>query len=468
MLLHTNRLQSVTAARSMRAAAIIALATAAMASWWPAESMATPAMPAGPGLDESFGKRGVMVFRIGGRNTAVELCERGPNGQLLIGGISSRGKLGDGIDPGSGRFWLSRLSASGKPLRRFGKNGTLERFPMKGARIWSLTSDELGRTLVVVLIKVGRRSYAQLTRLTTSGRIDRGFGSRGVVALGRFTWKSSVTVISARDRIFVAIDRRHDHLSIRSFKLDGAIDKSFGDGSVTPTGLVIQKVISSPDGGLFVAGSSETNGDASAAIVRKLRSDGTTDTTWAAGGEHRVESTPPSVAADLNISSPLTAPETLLAVDVIPMADGGVTVDLRTYGKTYGLSPNWVQRLDPNGRLDATFGTGGSLGISFGFLSFDGGGGDYSRTFTTFAPDGRTFVGGYSELDGKPSFGLSSFTASGTRNKTADSAIKLGRANSWILDQEIDGPSERLYECGFASQSRPYRAVGYVFATRTR
>lgn len=452
----------------MRTAPIVALAIAALASCWPATSSAAPAIPKGSGLDQSFGDRGVRIFRgVAGRNTAVELCELGPDGKLLVAGVGSNGNLGDGLDPGGGQIWITRLTATGKPLRKFGNNGMLERFPKRGVRVATLTSDARGRTLVVVVRKSGKRTYATLMRLTTTGRVDRGFGSRGTVALGRVTSTSIVEIIPANARIFL-VTGRTGRLSIRSLTIDGALDTSFGGGSVTPTDFDVFDAVPASDGGLFLAGTQDIPAEASQAIVRKLRSDGSTDRSWAANGEHRVGATPASVSTDLNMTSPQPSPESLIAVDVIPIADGGLTVNLRTFGKTYSMTPSWAQRLLPNGQLDTNYGTAGSRGLSFAFLSFDGGGGDYSRSFTTFTPDGRTFIGGYADLDGKPSYGLHSFSANGTLETSPGPAINLGRSQSWITDQEVDGPAERVYGCGFSSQSRPYRAIGYVFAARTR
>lgn len=456
------------APRAMRNASLLAFAIVALAGWWPAESTAAPAIPKGSGLDQSFGGRGVRVFRgVAGRNTAVELCELGQDGHLLVAGIGSNGRLGDGLDPGGGQVWISRLTASGKPLRKFGNNGMLERFPMKDVRVATLTSDARGRTLVVVVRKSGKRTYASLTRLSTTGRIDRGFGSRGSVALGRVTSTSTVEIIPANDRIFLATGRS-GRLSIRSLTTDGAVDASFGGGTITPTDFDVFDAVPAPDGGLFLAGTQDITAEASRAIVRKLHSDGSPDTAWAANGEHRVEATPTSVSTDLNMTSPQAAPESLIAVDAIPMADGGLTVNLRTFGKSYSTSPSWAQRLLANGQLDTSYGTAGSRGLSFSFLTFDGGGGDYTRSFTTFAPDGRTFVGWYSDLDGKPSFGVRSFSANGALETAPGPAINIGRSQSWIVDQEVDGSAERVYGCGFSSRSRPYRAIGYVFAARTR
>lgn len=437
-----------------------------------AGTQATAAVPSGSGLDQTFGDRGVALFRgVAGRNTAVEICKPAANGRLLVGGIGSNRMLGDGFDPGGGNAWIGWLTSSGKPVRRFGRNGVLTKMPVRGARLRAVTPDNNGRTLAIIGRRTGKRTYASLIRLTTSGKLDRTFGTGGRVALGRIASNTFITLLPGSAHLFVLVERG-DHGALKRFSPDGELDRSFAGGSFTPSGFVLTNATPMPDGTVFVMGRQPVDAETSRAVIQRLRVDGSIDTTWGTAGSHIVGSTPDSVALDLNPTAPPADLsknfKSVYVSAVAPLADGRLGIRLRSSTTTgYGY-PVWSQVLLANGQLDTNFGTAGSRGVAYGMIVFDGGGGDYTWSWDQFAPDGRIYYGYYGELDGKPSFGFSRLDASGAPDKTFAPELNLGRSRSWVQDVRLDAANGRVISCGFTSRSRPYRADGYVFAVRTR
>jgi hypothetical protein len=121
----------------------------------------------------------------------------GPGQTLLLAGAT-----------GSRRPWIARLNADGRPDQRFGANGV----SIVGGRglnsaIHALARDQRGRLVAVGTRRSGdRRSAAAFFRFSARGRIDRGFGTRGM-AFKRLGDVQGVNIIGG-SADHVAIDDR--------------------------------------------------------------------------------------------------------------------------------------------------------------------------------------------------------------------------------------------------------------------
>jgi hypothetical protein len=121
----------------------------------------------------------------------------GPGQTLLLAGST-----------GSRRPWIARIHADGRPDRRFGASGV----SIVGGRglnsaIHALARDERGRLVAVGMRRSGdRRSTAAFFRFSARGRIDRGFGARGM-AFKRLGDVQGVNIVGA-SADHVAIDDR--------------------------------------------------------------------------------------------------------------------------------------------------------------------------------------------------------------------------------------------------------------------
>ena len=175
--------------------------------------------------------------------------------------------------------------------------------------------------------------------------------------------------------------------SIVRLNADGSLDSSFGTGGklLIPVGDYLDQaysVIQQADGKLVLAGYSNRVGDNDYSIVR-LNADGTLDTDFGTGGKLLIA-----------VSS-----LTDIAYDVIQQTDGKLV--LVGNSNTYNGSDSdfSIIRLNADGTLDTSFGTGGKSIIPVGSTW------DYARSVIQQS-DGKLLVAGYSLLGVSNSFDM--------------------------------------------------------------
>jgi len=144
-----------------------------------------------------------------------------------------------------------------------------------------------------------------------------------------------------------------------------------------------------PDGKIILAGSAEfntTSGQDFAAV--KLNDDGTLDTSFGTSGIARVP-------FDLYGFSGFFNEDTAFAVAV--QADGKIVLAgrVRTSGFNYDMG---VARLNADGTLDSTFGTGGKTTVEFVTSPFFGGSEDEAHAML-IEPNGKIVLAGFTDND---------------------------------------------------------------------
>ena len=198
-----------------------------------------------------------------------------------------------------------------------------------------------------------------IVRLNTDGSADSTFGTNGIGQLkdGGFDEFASAIIRQSDGKLLVVgssnANRGYDFDFVR-FNADGSVDTTFGtagrllvdfSGNDDQANAMIQQ----PDGNIVAAGfARDSNGFSSMAVVR-LTSAGTLDTSFGSGGKATVPfGTLQSAASALGLQSD---GKLVLAGAV---AEGTASTDAA------------LARLNANGSLDTSFGTGGKTSVAFG------------------------------------------------------------------------------------------------------
>jgi uncharacterized delta-60 repeat protein len=168
------------------------------------------------------------------------------------------------------------------------------------------------------------------------------------------------------------VGARHDLLLAR-FSSDGQLDASFGSGGLLTTTVESHSaafaLLQEPDGMLVVAGSSDpapVNNQMGTTFLARYDADGRVDTSF--GTEGTV------------VIGPGGVPGGAVAGALLQQPDGKLVVSVPSV-------PPRVVRVLPDGRLDATFGTGGTVATPRGT----------SATSLVLQPDGKLVVAGTSD-----------------------------------------------------------------------
>ena len=197
-----------------------------------------------------------------------------------------------------------------------------------------------------------------LAQLTPDGALDAEFGSGGIARIGGVGHGPSEArfVFALPDGRVLAIGSAtldgEPHLAAVRLTAAGALDPAFGDEgrvalptrtSVAPTAAALQS-----DGRIVLTGPFFSAGVASGFRVARLTADGRLDTAFGTGG-----------------LATIPASETAFPKGIAIQPDGRIVV-AGTFENSVG-----IVRLNPDGSLDASFGTGGRIDVDLGGSSVD-------------------------------------------------------------------------------------------------
>ncbi len=226
-------------------------------------------------------------------------------------------------------------------------------------------------TLTATTSHVSHTASFNLRVRHTPGSMDATFGSDGVVTLAPpfgFSLATAVVVQSDGKVVVVGSSDSAGHgadFLLARYTTSGALDPSFGQGGLVTTDFAGQDdrgqaVALQEDGKLVVAGrtvtalTSDGQPDIDTAVAR-YTPDGTLDPTFGTGGK------------TVTPMSPLRDEAHAVAV----RADGKIMVaGSRTSGAASSANDDFaLERLNPDGRLDTSFGQGGQVTTDFEGLS---------------------------------------------------------------------------------------------------
>ena len=327
-------------------------------------------------LDTHFGTGGEVVTASapGTTSTAAGIAIQPNDGAIVVAGTTS------GFDSNSNFFQdltLARYRAADGSLDPgFGTGGEVLTDFGPGSRTTgagvAIQADSKIVAAGTVSFPFGGGTVAGfgVARYTTSGGLDRKFGTRGEVitnvpgpssdvAAGEAIQADGKIVELGTASVFAPDGSFIGDFALTRFNADGSVDThfgtngsvltSFGDGSIQAVGVAIQA-----DGRIVVAGTL-TNGEFVQEIVlARYNKDGSLDRSFGVGGE---------VVTEFGDDTSATAAG--LAVD----PNGRIVVAGTVSG--FDSSDNFFQdfavvRYNANGSLDATFGTGGEVLTGFG------------------------------------------------------------------------------------------------------
>ncbi|HEX4795100.1 MAG TPA: SdrD B-like domain-containing protein [Humisphaera sp.] len=309
-------------------------------------------------LDTTFGTGGKVltqsptVYGAGGKALFIQ-----SNGQLLVVGqdstIDQFQRIKDSII-------VARYSSNGVLDSTFGSAGIAEtnisQFALTTTSA-ALTSD--GHILVAGLTGSGTSTNSFLVRLTSAGGLDTSFGSSGVAAsqpstLAWLAQTSGGAIIGVGMQFQFSGPEYQISLVLR-YTAAGAFDTTFagvGHETLIPqvpvTAFSLDAAIQ-PDGKIITVGAADRLlGTGSDFLMSRWNANGSLDTTFATNGNFLADE---SNRLD-RLFSVLVQPDGKI------LAEGTSNVS--------GSSITYIFRVNSNGTLDSTFGSGGAVTLSNG------------------------------------------------------------------------------------------------------
>jgi uncharacterized delta-60 repeat protein len=304
-------------------------------------------------LDMTFGTGGKRVVDLGGTDEVVYGAALQPDGRLvLVGGSDALAAV-------------ARLNANGSLNSTFSGNGK-KRFSWGAFSRASAVLVLPNGKLVVAGFSGPEGGNVQVARLSAAGALDVGFGTGGIAGIDFGGDDFGLALARQADgRLVVAGRSSAAGAVVTRLRPDGALDPDFDtDGRVTlPWGGSATAVLVQPDQRILVVGS-----DAGGATMKvtRLRPDGSPDPAFGAAGTTTIDF---GALEDLAGGAALQ-PDGKLVVAGYTQADEDVA----------------VARLDPDGSLDAGFGTAGKTTVDFGAATFG--------NAVALQPNGRIVVAG--------------------------------------------------------------------------
>jgi uncharacterized delta-60 repeat protein len=315
---------------------------------------ASSALAASPGaLDTSFGSGGIAS---------------GPAGARFFGStVQSDGKLiavGESGAPNAADVVVKRFTASGAPDSSFGSGGVVAGPTIDSGGIVG----SVGRAVAVQsdgkLVVVGKATSPDgsgqlgilVERFNANGGLDSSFGTGGVVHLLTSTFGDGYAVaIQPNGQILAAgsvqaTDGTSRALVVR-LNANGTPDTSFGSGGIDTVNLgadsIALGIALQPDGKIVLAGSQSPQLQAVNAVVARLTSTGSLDSSFAGTG---------AVAKQLALSGAASSSFNAVAVQ----SNGAIVAAGNATSGTSAANAVF-ERFTSSGSLDGGFGSGGTV-----------------------------------------------------------------------------------------------------------
>lgn len=355
------------------------------------------ATPGAGGLDQSFGVAGTEVVPAAGTTAQAYAVGLQPDGKIVAAGFDQIVSKDD--------FALMRLNPSGSVDTTFGTGGRVTTSigpSLDAATALALQSD--GKIVAGGFSSNGTNLDFALARYKGNGSLDTGFGTSGKVRTDILGSDDAANALALQpDGKIVAAgyasNGSNDDFALVRYTTNGSLDTSFGagGGAITPIGSgddVATALALQPDGKIVAAGYSFNGGNENFAVVR-YNAAGSPDATFGTNGK---------------VTTDISGDDRATAVAVQP--DGKIVV-------AGGTSSDFaVVRYNPNGSLDPSFGAGGKTTISFGS------GGDLA-TGIALQPDGKIVVAGRSVQGIADEFAVARLDSNGSLDTSFGSGGKV-------------------------------------------
>lgn len=343
------------------------------------------ALAAAGDLDSGFGVGGTVVTNFGGNRDYARRVDVLPDGKIVVAGTA--GSIG------AGDLAAARYLPDGALDPSFGSGGKVQvdfvsigvNGPDEGA--YGLVTYPDGKILVMGTTQTNWDHV--LVRFNTDGTLDPTFGSGGKVAKD---WggidQASDGLLQPDGKIVVGgySSQGVNRFLLARYNADGTADLGFGTGGASIISYsgndYITKIVRQPDGKIVATGYASGN-----FAVLRYNVDGSLDTSFGPGP------TPGIVTIDFGGGDE--------AGDVRLQSDGKIVVSGSADNVAFLLA-----RLNTDGTLDATFGSGGKVTPGFGDVAFA----------MAIQTDGRIVIGG--GRPGPNAFTLGRFLTNGALDTT--------------------------------------------------
>lgn len=328
--------------------------------------IATPAAKANDGdLDLTFGTSGRVLTDFARSADIAYAVALQSDGKLVVGGTTYTNNDFSGED-----FALARYNPDGTLDPGFGTQGKVTTdFPGLAAVISAIVIQPDGKVVVAggsfpLFVFAGDLTIA---RYNANGTLDTSFGSGGIVKLeyGDQGSYGFALALQSDGKIIVAgthfVDFSSDDSSNTDFALarlntDGTLDSTFGSGGLVTTDFDgfnddAFSVLIQPDGKIVAVGSAKNPANFYDFAAARYLSNGTIDTTFGSAGKVRTD------FGDHNFDQARSA---------VLQSDGKIAAAGFAISHNGGVQNFALARYTSNGVLDSTFGTNGITQVDFG------------------------------------------------------------------------------------------------------
>lgn len=427
-------------------------------------------------FDSTFGNGGSVVVQLGvgaSPNSSADALAMQPDGRILVGG-SATNSSGDFV------FMVLRLGSDGSFDQSFGSGGKLITAQLDAGGTPDSNADALavqsdGEILASgEATDSGSKDAFLVTRLHDDGSIDASFGTGGklLTQLGTGTnpFSEAAAIALQADGKIVAVgdasdsSGRSQFLVMRlhaggspdaAFDMDGRVLTQPGAGPQPSSSL--DSVVLAPDGKIIAGGHATDRNGEQASLVARLNTDGSFDAAFGTAGQAVVQPTAPGG------SDPRSE------VAALALQPNGKILAAGRIADNTGFAL-LVGRLNADGTLDSTFGSGGTVVIDAG--------GAAKLTALALQPDAKLLAGGDGSAGGDETLvtrliadlpPLASFTASASRSP-AGQTLSFDATGSSDPDGTITSYAWSFGDGGTASGANPmhiYPGAGTYPATLT-
>ena len=364
---------------------------------------------AAPGdLDPTFGSGGKVTTDFGGDDQAFALALQ-PDGKIVAAGSSTQ------------NFALARYNADGSLDATFGSGGKVTtNFGLVLTLAHALALQPDGKIVVAGESNV---NFA-LARYNPDGSLDATFGTGGKVITDFGGIDRARALALQPDGKIVVAGESAPFTGLSDFALarynpDGSLDASFGTGGKVTTdfggtadradALALQ-----PDGKIVLAGGSSSVSASVDFALARYNPDGSLDASFGTGGK---------VITDFGNS------DAAFALALQP--DGKIIVAGVSTGVSVGPGRGFaLARYNPDGSLDATFGTGGKVITNFGGAVAIG----FAES-VALQPDGKIVVTGPSFFGNTSDFALARYNPDGSLDASFGTGGKVTTDFGGTADQ---------------------------------
>jgi uncharacterized delta-60 repeat protein len=258
-----------------------------------------------------------------------------------------------------GDFAVARLNKDGSLDQSFGTGGEVTISFGQNTQAGATAVAVQGNKIVVAGFSVdfdtGQQVFA-VARLNRDGSLDQGFGTGGEVTI-TFTGSDAAAGVAIQgNKIVVAgttfLTNGNEDVAVARLNKDGSLDSRFGTGGEVTFGFGTSTIgtasaVAIQDDRILVAGGASAGGSSDFAVAR-LNKDGSLDQSFGTGGE-----------VTFKVGNGGPASSMALQGDKIVLAGSVGSTDPNVVAQ-FG-----VARLNRDGSLDTTFGQGGQVTFTF-------------------------------------------------------------------------------------------------------